>query len=102
MTLPAAGTWDFQPFWAKSQGVRFKFAETWYNLFLHTAGRVMTLPYGCGAVNGNLPHTIDKRKFFARDDTGGYRESSFFHEFALFSKIILTKADNCCILELYG
>ena len=46
MTLPAAGTCDFQPFGANPQGVRFKFAETWYNLFLHTAGRVMTLPYG--------------------------------------------------------
>ena len=54
MTLPAAGTWDFQPFWANLQGVRFEFAGTWYNLFLHTAGRVMTLPYGCGVVNRNL------------------------------------------------
>ena len=45
-SLPAAGTWDFQPFWANPQGVRFEFAEAWYELFLHTAGRVMTLPYG--------------------------------------------------------
>ena len=58
MTLPAAGTWDFQPFWANPQGVRFEFAGTWYNLFLHTAGRVMTLPYGCGAVNRNLLHSL--------------------------------------------
>ena len=70
MTLPAAGTWDFQPFWANPQGVRFEFAETWYNLFLHTAGRVMPLPYGWGAVNRNLqtesPKNLRLRGVFVR------------------------------------
>ena len=48
MTLPAAGTCFHEQIWANPQGVRFDFAETWRDLFLRTAGRVMTLPYGRG------------------------------------------------------
>ena len=48
---PGGRLCDFQLFWVNPQGVWFKFAEKWYNSFLHTAGRVMTLPYGCA--NGN-------------------------------------------------
>ena len=88
MTLPAAGTWDFQPFWANPQGVRFEFAETWYNLFLHTAGRVMTLPYGCGTVNGNMSFLLHRTPRVilseAKDDTGGgfYLSASRFSSVA--------------------
>ena len=55
MTLPAAGTHFTNNLGRIRGGVRFEVAETWYNLFLHTAGRVMTLPYGCSAINSRLP-----------------------------------------------
>ena len=45
MTLPAAGTGICGQIWANPQGVWFEFAETRHELFLRTAGRVMTLPY---------------------------------------------------------
>ena len=61
MTLPAAGTCDFQPFWANTRGVCLEFAEMQYKMFLRSAGRVMTLPYGCGTVNGNLSHPLASR-----------------------------------------
>ncbi len=45
MTLPAAGTGICGQIWANPQGVWFEFAEMRRELFLRTAGRVMTLPY---------------------------------------------------------
>ena len=48
MTLPAAGIGIYKQIWANPQGVWFEFAEMRHELFLRTAGRVMTLPYsGC-------------------------------------------------------
>ena len=48
MTLPAAGTGIGGQIRANPQGVWFEFAEMRRELFLRTAGRVMTLPYsGC-------------------------------------------------------
>ena len=80
MTLPAAGTCDFQPFWANPQGVRFKFAETWYNLFLHTAGRVMTLPYECGTVNENLTLPAGAAVMWAIKNLDIYEDLWYFLE----------------------
>ena len=84
MTLPAAGTRDFQPFWANPQGVRFEFAETWYDLFLRTAGRVMPLPYGCD--NGS---SAVKRVKPALKKQGGSAHY-FAYSTALVSRITLT------------
>ena len=46
MTLPAAGTGICGQIWANPQGVWFELAEMQCEMFLRTAGRVMTLPYG--------------------------------------------------------
>ena len=48
MTLPAVGAGICGQIWANPQGVWYEFAEMRRELFLRTAGRVMTLPYnGC-------------------------------------------------------
>ena len=46
MPLPAAGTGIYKQFRANPQGVRLEFAEMQCKMFLRSAGRVMTLPYG--------------------------------------------------------
>ena len=85
MTHPAVGTCDFQLFWANPQGVSFEFAEAWYNLYLRTAGRVMTLPYGCGAKNWKFTeHRCRGRVYPARQvgATEQNRQNEKYYEFA--------------------
>ena len=66
MTLPAAGTSIGKQIWANPQEVWLEFAEIRHKLFLHTAGRVMTLPYGGFQGAGSQPSdSISARSFFS-------------------------------------